>query len=46
MSIFSLLRDGFTEVIIKIVQWWTKNNKDPENFRVRPYYPHYPSIPN
>jgi hypothetical protein len=25
------LRDGSTEVIVKIVQRWTKNNKDPEN---------------
>lgn len=31
MSIFSLRRDSSTEVIIKIVQRWTKNNKDPEN---------------
>ena len=26
------LPDGTTEVILKLVQCWTKNNKDPENF--------------
>jgi hypothetical protein len=25
------LRDGITEAIVKLVQRWTKNNKDPEN---------------
>ena len=25
------LRDGITEVVLKIVQRWVKNNKNPEN---------------
>jgi hypothetical protein len=29
--IYLFSRDDITEVIIKLVQRWTKNNKDPEN---------------
>jgi hypothetical protein len=31
VSYLFLLPDGSTEVVMKLVQRWAKNNKDPEN---------------
>jgi len=37
--------DGTTEAVLKIVQRWTKNNKDPEHSMYYPSSPRYPFDP-